>query len=141
MTDTEDTAKHRAPNEALNLGDSLSIELDAHRREREKMDASSQYRKAILNAQLAADGHPITGYADTDSMSEPDVVEEAKSWLKADSMALRIWIYKVAMAVLVIVAGWQGWQAVSTQDWLNLLEAVLALSGAGVANMARKNVR
>jgi len=71
----------------------------------------------------------------------PDVVEEAKEMFKRDTLAFRVWVYKVTMAALIIVTGFTTWQAITLEDWTRLLEAALSLGGVGIANMARKNVR
>ena len=96
----------------------------------------------------------LAQYADTDSMTvkipvdqadteviKPDIVEEVKKTLYADSLVYRKWVYKIAIAVLLIVTTWKGWEAVTMMQWTSLFEALLALNGAGVADMARKNVK
>jgi len=72
---------------------------------------------------------------------ESDPVEEAQEMFKRDTLAFRVWVYKVTMAALIIITGFTTWQAITLEDWTRLLEAALSLGGVGIANMARKNVR
>ena len=95
----------------------------------EELQAASAESKARLN------------YLYGKYMGQADVVEEVKKTLYADSLVYRKWVYSVVMAVMLIATTWQGWQAITMLQWTNLLEALLALGGAGVANMARKNVK
>ena len=104
---------------------------------REEIQAAGEARKARMNDFY---GRHYADQADTEVI-KPDIVEEVKKTLYADSLVYRKWVYSVVMAVLLILTTWQGWQAVTMLQWTNLLEALLALSGASVANMARKNVK
>lgn len=51
----------------------------------------------------------------------------------------RAWIYRILAAVLVIVAGWQGWAAIDNESILNLVAAVLNLSGAVGFGVSKSN--
>lgn len=58
-------------------------------------------------------------------------------WLNENS---RRWLYNVVMALAVIFIGFQGWQAVTTENWVNLINAVFGMAGGGSALLARKNI-
>lgn len=52
----------------------------------------------------------------------------------------RRWLYTVAAAILVVVAGYLGLSAGDQESWLNLVGAVLNIGGAGALTYARKKV-
>lgn len=51
----------------------------------------------------------------------------------------RAWIYNVLIAVFAVLAGWQGWHAVSTDDWLAVAAALLNIGGSVGFTIARAN--
>lgn len=56
------------------------------------------------------------------------------------SGAGRRWLYAVAAAILVVVAGYLGLSAGDQESWLNLIGAVLNIGGAGALTYARQKV-
>lgn len=52
----------------------------------------------------------------------------------------RRWLYAVAAAILVVVAGYLGLSAGDQESWLNLIGAVLNIGGAGALTYARQKV-
>lgn len=92
-----------------------------------------EFVKAELNDRYGKDNATVKAlesYTETDSMT-----------VKRDTLALRVWIYKVAMAGLLILFGFTTWQAVTLEQWTRLIESLLSLSGVAVADMARRNAR
>lgn len=60
--------------------------------------------------------------------------KHAKPWINAET---RIWIYRIALAVVGIFVGFTSWDAITEEQWMRLVEAVLGLGvmgGLGVAN-------
>lgn len=73
-------------------------------------------------------------YQDTDSMH----VKDTRAWIVTEQG--RRWLYSIAAAVLVIVAGYLGLSAAEQESWLNLVSAVLNVGGAAALGYARKRV-
>ena len=64
--------------------------------------------------------------------------EKARPWILTE--AGRRWLYSIAAAVLVVVAGYMGLSAAEQESWLSLVSAVLNVGGAAALGYARKKV-
>lgn len=57
------------------------------------------------------------------------------------SLTIRRWIYRIAIAVLVIVMGFISGISIAEQDWTALILAILGLTPAAGLGIANNNVR
>lgn len=72
--------------------------------------------------------------------AHPDEIVSKPTFLEKNVEA-RKYIYNVAIVVLGIVVGWQGFEAVSLQSWEHLVFTILNIGGIGATALARANVR
>ena len=80
-----------------------------------------------------------------DDLNNPDEHEEnvpkrseARAWILTEPG--RKWLYTIAAAVLVVVAGYFSIDAATQEAWLSLVAAVLNIGGAGALTYARVKV-
>ena len=70
--------------------------------------------------------------------AELDKIRKPK-WF-GNSMAIRLWIYRVAIAFLLIATTFTTWEAITMEQYTRLLDALLSLSGAGGLVVAKSNL-
>lgn len=63
--------------------------------------------------------------------------KHAKPWINATT---RMWIYRVALALVAIFVGFTSWDAVTDEQWTRLIEAVLGLGVMGGLNVASAHI-